>query len=167
MKGLYWILVDVKSQLERLRKETNRLLKFHSTLAYNRLSTITSNLKEALSFADVDLTERPTFDELRSYVGDFAIEVLNDLERFVDRIVNDRKRRGMFDLSSHITSYLTKLDTQLNVLIGFLKFYIKILSNVKDPKLQALRFSLQTVVKDLMVIQRRHKQVAHITNLSP
>ncbi len=141
------------------------MLKFHSTLAYNRVNTITSNLREALSLANVDLTKRPTSDELRSYVGDFAMEVLNDLERFVDRIVNDRRRRGMFDLSSHVTSYLTKLDTQLNVLIGFLKFYIKILSDVKDPKFQALRFSLQTVVKDLMVIQRRNRQVARITNL--
>ena len=141
------------------------MLKFHSTLAYNRVNTITSNLGEALSFANIDLTERPTFDELRSYVGDFAIEVLDDLERFVDRIVNDRRRGEVFNFSSHITSYLTKLNTQLNVLIGFLKFYIKILSDVKDPKFQALRFSLQTVVKDLMVIQRRNRQVARITNL--
>lgn len=157
LKLFYWVLLEMLKVLEELKLKSKGLLKFHASLAYNRVNTIKNNLYEALSYAGISLNKKSSNEELYYEISPLAISVINGLEEIVELIENDLNMKKSLNFS-WITFYLKKFSENIDLAIGVLKVFIEILKENESNKVQNIIFALQSIIKDLKIIKEKHYQ---------
>jgi hypothetical protein len=165
LRAYYWVLSEILTTLQELTLRANGLLKFHASLARNRVSTMVNNLSEALRYAGISLDEKPKDEELYREAGSLAAESVKGLREVASSIKNNLDAGRNPDLS-WLAPHLKKFAETAELAAGMLKIFSRILEEDKSHKIQKLGFALQSIVEDLNIIKQRHHQLVKMFGTS-
>ena len=101
LKGMWFIFAQMASLLRHFSWTMEGPLKFHASLASNRISTLAKNLEDGLTYLGASFLEAPSLEELKKRCGVYVIDVLGQLAESLSSLEKKFKAREswMWNLS--------------------------------------------------------------------
>ncbi len=151
LKYMWFTFAQMATLLGRFSMKVNGQLRFHASLASNRLSLLAKNLEDGLTYLGADFLNVSSLEELRDKCGVYTADALTQLAESLSALENRSRSEAKLGVKAELEKFEGVLKTAVN---AFSKME-QAISEQENSKAKLLSMLLKDVVDDLKIIWER------------